>query len=90
MNWQQISGNPFFTVALPLMVTALMALLFQNSRFTDLGKRLDDLRSDMNKRFDGVDKRFDAVDRRLEKIEAKLDDHSGRISKLEGPPLVRQ
>lgn len=83
MNWQQISGNPFFTVALPIVIAMFINGWWQN-------KRIDDLRSDMNRRFDAVDKRFDGVDRRLEKIETKLDGHGERIAKLEGPPLVRR
>ncbi len=104
MSWQAISGNPFFTVAFPIILTFVFSTWFsnrsQNKRIDDLNKRIDDmvvsLRSEMrsgfdavNRRFDDVDRRFDAVDRRLEKIEAKLDNHAERISKLEGPALVR-
>ena len=81
MNWQAISSNPFFTVALPIMITLIVAMITQN-------KRVDDLRDSMNKRFDGVDRRLDGVDRRLERIEIKLDSHAERIARLEGPPLV--
>jgi hypothetical protein len=52
MNWWQ---QPFVQVALPIMVTFAIATLYQ-------GKRIDDLRDSMNKR-------FDAVERRLERIE---------------------
>jgi hypothetical protein len=69
MNWQLISGNPFFTVALPLLIGMYLTSRSQN-------KRVDDLKDAMNKRFDGID-------RRLEKIEAKLDNHTERIARVE-------
>ena len=78
MNWQQISGNPFFTVALPIVGTLIWAVISQNRGFDLLGKRIDD-----------VSKRIDDIIKRLERIEVKLDNHGERIAKLEGPPLVR-
>ena len=66
MNWWQ---QPFVQVALPIIVTFAIATLYQ-------GKRIDDLRDSMNKR-------FDAVDRRLERIESLLTDHDRRITVLE-------
>lgn len=66
MNWWQ---QPFVQVALPIMVTFAIATLYQ-------GKRIDDLRDSMNKR-------FDAVERRLERIESLLTDHDRRITVLE-------
>jgi tetrahydromethanopterin S-methyltransferase subunit G len=93
MNWTTISGNPFFTVALPLILTFVFSTWFSTNA---QNRRIDDLRDAINKRFDGVDKkfdgvdkRFDGVDRRLERIEAKLDNHAERIAKLEGPALIR-
>ncbi|MBV8728353.1 MAG: hypothetical protein JO336_00955 [Acidobacteriia bacterium] len=81
--WQQ----PFFQVALPIIITFILATWYQSSRVTDLrdalGKRIDDLRSDMNARFAGVDGRLDAIDRRLDRIESLMVDHSSRITKLE-------
>ncbi len=86
--WQAVSGNPFFTVALPIIMAMFLNGWWQN-------KRIDDLKDAMNHRFDAVDKRFDAVDkrldqtdRRLERIETKLDSHTERNAKLEGPALV--
>jgi hypothetical protein len=66
MNWWQ---QPFVQVALPIIVTFAIATLYQ-------GKRIDDLRDSMNKR-------FDAVERRLERIESLLTDHDRRITVLE-------
>lgn len=89
MNWQAISTNPLFTVALPIVITLVVAMVTQN-------KRIDDLRDSMNKRLDGIDHhldridhRLDGIDHRLEAIEAKLGQHGERIAKLEGPSLVR-
>ena len=66
MNWWQ---QPFVQVALPIIVTFAIATLYQ-------GKRIDDLRDSMNKR-------FDAVERHLERIESLLTDHDRRITVLE-------
>ena len=65
----QILQLPFVQIALPLMVVLIVNAWGQN-------KRIDDLRADMNRRFDGIEKR-------LERIEAKLDDHQSRIVTLE-------
>lgn len=34
--------------------------------------RLDDLKENVNQRFDAVDKRFDAVDERFDRVDAEL------------------
>src|SRR5260370_37109834 len=71
--WQQ----PFFQVALPIVVAVVLATWYQSGRINDLrdtlgkriddmGKRLDDLRSDMNMR-------FAALERRLAKLEEKVE-----------------
>ncbi len=86
MNWQAISGNPFFTVALPMILTFVFSTWFSSH---SQNKRIDDLRSEMKAGFEAVNRRLDGVDRRLERIEAKLDNHAERLSKLEGPALVR-
>lgn len=90
MNWQAISANPFFTVALPLIPTLIGTTWAAVHKTDGLHKRIDDLRDSINKRFDGVDRRLDKVDVRLDRIEAKLDGHAERIAKLEGPALIRQ
>ena len=82
--------SPFFTVALPIVITLIVGIVLQNKRIDDLGKRVDDLKADMNRQFDGVDRQFDGVNKRLDRIESKLEGHSERIAKLEGPALVRQ
>jgi hypothetical protein len=69
MNWQAISGNPFFTVALPILIGMFLTAWWQN-------RRIDDLKDTMNQRFGEVNKRLD-------KIDAKLDDHTERIVRVE-------
>lgn len=67
MQWWQ---QPFFQVALPIIVTFILATWYQSGRINDLrdsmSKRLDDLRSDMNTR-------FAAIERRLDKLEEKVE-----------------
>ena len=80
MTWWQ---QPFFQVALPIIITFVIATWSQNSRITDLrdmfgkriddlGKRMDDFRDSVNQRFDAVDKRFDAVDKRFDAVDRRL------------------
>jgi hypothetical protein len=66
MNWWQ---QPFFQVALPIIITFAIATWFQS-------KRIDDLR-------ESISKRLDAIEQRLENIENLLTDHGRRITVLE-------
>jgi hypothetical protein len=88
-NWQAIWSNPFFAVALPIVITLIVAMVTQNKRIDDLRKRIDDLRDSINQRLDRIEQRLDGIDRRLESIEAKLSEHGERIARLERAPLVR-
>jgi hypothetical protein len=45
-------------------------------------ERLDDFRSDVNRRFDEVDRRFDEVYRRFDKVEAELHRVNDRLDGL--------
>jgi hypothetical protein len=72
VNWQAISGNPFFTVALPLLIGMFVTGLWQGRGFTHLGKRIDDLKNTMNERFTDVGKRLDWIDSRLDRIDGRL------------------
>jgi len=99
VNWQVISSNSFFTVALPIVIALIVAMVTQN-------KRIDDLRDSMNKRFDAVDRRLDrmdhrldGIDQRLAAIEAKLSterelpNSKGRrwfVAERGGEPILRQ
>jgi hypothetical protein len=75
-----IFQQPFFQVTLPLMFTFVGAIWVASWA---QNKRFDDLRADINRRFEEVGRRFDDVIARLTRIEAKLDDHEQRIVRLE-------
>lgn len=64
--------EPFIQVALPIIITLILAVFLQNKRFDDVYRRLD-----------LMEKRLDEIIRRLERIEAKLDNHEARIAVLE-------
>lgn len=81
MQWWQ---QPFFQVALPIIVTFVLATWYQSSRISDiqkriddlrehLGKRLDDFRSDVSARFNDVSARFTAIEKRLDRLEVKVE-----------------
>ena len=74
--WQQ----PFFQVALPIIVAFAIATLYQ-------GKRIDDLRDSFNRRIEAlessINRRLDAIEGRLGRIEELLADHGRRIVALE-------
>lgn len=63
--WQQ----PFFQVALPIIITFALTYWIHN-------KRIDELK-------DALSKRLDAIERRLERIEQLLTDDDRRITALE-------
>ena len=84
MNWIH---EPFVQVALPIVVTLILAIFVQNKRLDEMSKRFDDRLDEMSKRFedrfDAMDRRIDEIVRRLERIETKLDNHESRIAVLE-------
>jgi hypothetical protein len=80
MNWWQ---QPFFQVALPIVITFAIATWYQSKRVDDQGKRIDDLGKRIDDLRDSMNRRFDAIDRRLERIENLLADHDRRITVLE-------
>lgn len=73
-------------------LAAIIAVLFNNSRISDVNTRIGDLRSDMSKRFDDmnrhIDDKFNLLTERLQRMEENimriLADHENRISRLEG------
>jgi hypothetical protein len=77
MEWWK---EPFFQVALPIMITFVIATWYQ-------GKRIDDLRDSLNKRIDDLEKtinqRLLAIEARLVKIENLLTEHDKRITRVE-------
>jgi hypothetical protein len=70
----------FISVALPIMVT-LVATIWIAS--WSQNKRFDDLRSDMNRRFDDTNRRIDEVAAGLRRVEQKLDNHEQWIVRVE-------
>ncbi len=83
MNVPAILNSPFMQVALPIMMTFAIATWYQS-------KRVDDLRSDMNRRFEDLNRHFDGVNRRLDKIDESLREvgnllatHDHRITRIE-------
>ena len=77
MSWWQ---EPFFQVALPIIVTFAIATSFQSKRIDDLrdslSRRVDDLRNSINTR-------LEAIEIRLSRIEDLLSHHDRRLTVLE-------
>jgi len=70
----------FLSISLPIMFT-LVGTIWVAS--WPQNKRFDDLRSDMNRRFDDMNRRFEDVTTRLVRIEQKLDNHEERLVRVE-------
>jgi len=66
----------FVSVALPIMITMLLAMWNSNRGSSEVSARVTDLRADMNRR-------FDEVITPLDRIELKLEGHEERIVRLE-------
>ena len=79
MPWYQ---QPFFQVALPIVITLALAVIAQSVGFTVLGKRIDDVNSRINDLRDLMNARFDAIEKRLDKIDALLQIHDRDIAAL--------
>lgn len=92
--WQQ----PFFQVALPIVIIFALFYWYHNRRIDDLNRRLDDRFGDLSKRTedrfgdlskriddlrDAFSARLDAIEGRLDRIEQLLIDHDRRITTLE-------
>lgn len=77
----------FVSIALPIMITILLAMWTTNRGSSELGARVTDMRTDLNRRMEemrgDMNRRFDEVSTRLERIEHKLDNHEERIVRLE-------
>jgi len=48
-----------------------------------LGERIERLRHDMNRRFDGVDDRFDRADARMDRMDARFDAMDARFDGMD-------
>jgi methyl-accepting chemotaxis protein len=93
-----ILNTQFIQVALPIMVTLVLAAWLTNNssgkRIDDLGKRIDDLgkrigdlrgefKSDVRDLKGEMNRRFEEMHRRFDRIETMVSDHGERIVKLE-------
>ena len=76
-------NQPFFQVALPLIITIVIAVWVNNKGIDGIHKRLDDIVTSNNKGMDGVHKRLDDIVARLTRIENLLGEHDRRITTLE-------
>jgi hypothetical protein len=59
--------QPFVAVALPIMVTLVLAMWTNNRRLAEFNARLTDIRSDMHRRFDETTTRLDRIERKLDR-----------------------
>lgn len=48
-----------------------------------IASAIDDMRADMNRRFDDVDRRFDQVDRRFDQVDGRFEQVDGRFEQME-------
>ena len=55
----------------------------------DLGRRLDDLRREVESRLDKIDTRFDKVDTRFDRVDSELRDLHGRTARIERQAFLR-
>jgi low affinity Fe/Cu permease len=68
MNWIH---EPFVQVALPIIVTLILAVFLQNKRFDD-----------MNKRFDEIIRRLERIEAKLDNHESRIAVLEDRTSRL--------
>jgi len=65
--------EPFFQIAVPIIVTFIVATWNQNRNFTSIDKRIDDLKDYMKWRFDVVDESLKEVKADLREIKKRVD-----------------
>jgi hypothetical protein len=66
-----MSEQQYFSIALttfPIMITVLIGILINDARMNDLNSRIDDLRSEMNRRFDEIKELWRSELHRVEEI----------------------
>jgi peptidoglycan hydrolase CwlO-like protein len=77
LNWQQIVA---LYMPSPVILTTVVLGVFSNNRgLEQVGKRIDDLRNDINKRSDEL---RDDIGRQIEGINKRIDDTHKRIDEL--------
>jgi len=77
--WQQ----PFFQVALPVIVAFFLANWSQSKGFDTMNRRIDDVNRRIDDLRDSLSRRLDSIDQRLGRIENLLMEHDRRITSLE-------
>lgn len=74
-----IMNSQFIQVALPIIVTFIGAAWLNNRGIDGVGKRLDDFKGEMNRRFDEVNRRFDQVNLRFDRMDTRIDTLTGKV-----------
>ena len=69
-------------IAIIAATVALAALILRQGIHHD--KRIDDLKQEVNERFDKVDERFEKVDERFKSLEDRMTQIEKQQAKLEG------
>ena len=63
--------------------TLVLLAGLMSAQFVGVNARIDDLRADMNARFDGVNARFDDVNARFDDVNARIDGVDARMDRIE-------
>ncbi len=86
-------GLPVFSILVVWLGSALLngrAIAGLSQRIDDLGKRIDDLRSEMRAGFDSMNERISRLETRFDRIEDEVrKDHEARLSRLESRVFAR-
>ena len=61
------TAQTLLTVSVPTLAV-LVGILVNNARLSDLNKRIDELRADMDRRFDAMEKLFTEILFRVEQV----------------------
>ena len=72
--------------ALLVCFTVVLGLFYQNSRMSDLNRRIDDLKGSIDKRFEDMGKRFDDL---KDYIKSEFKRVEERIERIESP-IIRK
>jgi len=86
-------GLPIFSILLVWLGSTVAnnrAVSSVGQRIDPLGKRIDDLRSEMRAGFTGLNDRMDRMETRFDRIEDEVrKDHESRLSRLEARVFTR-
>ena len=73
-----VSNDTKWIIGTLVLLAGLMS-----AQFVGVNARIDDLRADMNARFDGVNARFDNVNTRIDGVDARMDRIETRMDRIE-------